>query len=104
GAPLSFPSCSPPARGSSSLTVGTPDANGAPAKMIGSLRIDALAGNPAPVANEAEAKVTFNVTDVRCNAGDTRSVCPYDNAQAGRDYTGQLRIRLPLRLTDPYNL
>jgi hypothetical protein len=104
GAPLSFPSCAPPAPASSGLTVGTPDANAAPAKMIGSLRIDAIAGNSATVSNEADAKVTFNVTDVRCNAGDTRSVCNYDNAQGGRDYSGLLRMRLSLRLTDRFNL
>src|SRR6266540_822347 len=34
GAPLAFPSCAPPVQTSNSLTVGTPDANGAGANSI----------------------------------------------------------------------
>src|SRR5690242_20853895 len=37
GAPLAFPSCNPPVQASSYLTVGTPDANGAPSNSIGSI-------------------------------------------------------------------
>ena len=35
GAPLAFPSCNPPVQTSNFLTVGSPDANGAPANSVG---------------------------------------------------------------------
>jgi hypothetical protein len=104
GSPLAFGACAPPAQSSARLTVGTPDANGAAAKMSGSLRIDAIVGNPATLANEADAKMTLNVTDVRCNTGDTRSVCSGGNTLGGDDYGGGLRAQMSLRLTDRYNL
>jgi Tol biopolymer transport system component len=104
GAPLAFGSCATPGQSSPYLTVGTPDANGAPVRMSGSLRIAAIAGNESTEANEANAVFTFSLTDVRCYAGDTRSVCAGSNTQGGRDYTGGLRVRISLRLTDRYNL
>jgi hypothetical protein len=104
GSPLSFGSCSPPAQASPRVTIGTPDANGAPAKMSGWLRIDAIPGNPATPANEADARVTLDITDVRCRPADAREVCYADNTQAGRDYSGDLRARMSMRLTDRYNL
>jgi hypothetical protein len=104
GAPLSFPSCAPPAQASSHLTVGTPDANGAGAAMLGSLRIDAIPGNSSTPSNETDAKVKFSVTDVRCYPGDVRSACTTENAAGGRDYGGGVRVETSLRLTDRYNL
>jgi len=84
--------------------VGTPDANGAPANMVGSLRLDTIAGNPATPANEADVNVSFSVTDVRCRTGVTTGPCTQSNAQGGSDYSGRLDIRVPLRVTDRYNL
>src|SRR5688572_29505704 len=42
GAPLSFPSCSPPVHASNWVTVGTADANGAPANFEGFVRLDVI--------------------------------------------------------------
>ena len=41
GPPLAFPACNPPAQTSTSLTVGTPDANGAAANSAGHVLIEA---------------------------------------------------------------
>ncbi len=104
GAPLAFGSCSPPGQASPRLTLGTPDANGAPVKSNSSVRIKAMLGSSSTEANEADVRFTVRVTDVRCHAGDARNVCTDANTQAGRDYTGGLRVRFGLRLTDRYNL
>ena len=104
GAPLSFPSCTAPTQASPRLTLGTPDANGAPVKSTASLVFRVVAGDESTETNEADVKLTFNATDVRCYAGDTRGVCTANNTQAGRDYVGSLRLRVGLRLTDRYNL
>src|SRR5687767_9880926 len=39
GPPLAFPSCNPPVPSSNFVTVGTPDANGAPAKSQGLMKV-----------------------------------------------------------------
>jgi WD40-like Beta Propeller Repeat len=105
GAPLSFPSCSPPAETAPNATTGTPDANGAPAKMIGSLLLNAVAGNSATAANEADVKVSFHVQDVRCHITVVQgNQCASANDSGGTDYTGRVDIRLAMRLTDRYNL
>ena len=72
--------------------------------LVGSVRFDVKLGNSATEANEADVRIRLNVNDVRCYAGDTRSVCGSANTFAGRDYTGGLRVRFGLRLTDRYNL
>ena len=90
GPPLAFPSCSPPTQTSQHLTVGTPDANGQPAKSIGFLRIAVLPGDLATPANEADLAVTLQITDVRRRT---------DLA----DYTGEVQAVLPLRITDRNN-
>jgi Tol biopolymer transport system component len=104
GTPLAFGSCAPPMQASPRLTVGTPDANGAPVRMTASVRIHAILGNSATESNEADLKITFSASDIRCYGGDTRSVCTSSNTQAGRDYAGGVRMRANLRLTDRYNL
>ena len=70
--------------------MGTPDANPAPANSTGYVRVDAIAGNPGTSADEADVRVTVNITDVRW-ASDIS------------DYTGELRAILPLRITDQSN-
>jgi Tol biopolymer transport system component len=87
GAPLSSPSCNPPRYESSYVTPGTADANNRPPKMIGSVRLDAVVGNPATSSDEADVALTVNVTDIR------------RKTDLG-DYTGELRTSLPLRITD----
>ena len=83
-------SCNPPTQTSSQLTVGTSDANGADAKSVGSVKIGALAGNPATPADEADARLTLSMTDVRRRSDLT-------------DYTGQLQLETTIRVTDRNN-
>jgi hypothetical protein len=90
GAPLAFPSCSPPVQASAQLTVGTPDANGAPANSIGSVRVEAILGNPSTPANEADVRVALNFSDVRQKASLA-------------DYTGQLQLVANARVTDRFS-
>src|SRR5207249_5054299 len=87
GLPLAFPSCAPPTQQSGFLTVGSPDANGADANSIGSLRIDAIPGDPSTPTDEADVRLLLSITDVR-------------NRPAPTDYTGQLQGLLPIRITD----
>jgi hypothetical protein len=90
GAPLAFPSCAPPQPGSSILTVGTPDANGAATNFIGSVRYAVIAGNAATDADEADIKLTANLSDVRNNPGLT-------------DYTGSVQVSANVQITDNIN-
>jgi hypothetical protein len=87
GAPLAFGSCAPPVQASSFLTVGTPDANKAASQSVASLRLVAVLGDPATLADEADVKLVASATDVRVNGG------------LG-DYTGELQANARLRLTD----
>jgi WD40-like Beta Propeller Repeat len=98
GPPLAFSSCagllSPT---SDSVTVGTADSNGAQARFVGSVRLDALLGNPSTTTDEADVKVTARLPDIRCTSSAT--------ACAGgtlSDYTGEMRVVVPLRITDAY--
>jgi hypothetical protein len=98
GPPLAFGSCSPPTQSSDYLTVGTPDANGQPAKSIGFLRFGTHIGDPSTATDEADVRLDASVTDVRCRiaffpcAGGALS-----------DYTGVLDAKFDLRITDRYN-
>jgi hypothetical protein len=87
GAPLSYPSCAPPAQRSSDLTVGTPDANGKAANFIGSLTIRSIVGNPSTSADEADVRFSGSLTDVR-RKSDLE------------DFTGTLVAQLMIRATD----
>jgi hypothetical protein len=97
-APLSYGSCNPPVQTSPNVTVGTPDANGAPANFVGSLKMVVTNG---ALANDADVAITGNLTDVRCQ-GSTTS-CGSANTSAGPDYTGGLLAKLSLRITDHNN-
>jgi glucose/arabinose dehydrogenase len=90
GAPLAYGSCAPPAQSSSALTVGTFDANGKDASSIGMVRIAAVVGIPSTTQDEADVALALNVTDVRRRADLS-------------DYTGQLSVRLDVRITDTDN-
>ena len=90
GSPLVTGSCDPPVQSSSYLTVGTGDANGQTAKSMGSVRYDAQLGDPATLANEADVKFAFNVTDTR----DQNDLS---------DYTGELQVDPSIRITDKFN-
>ena len=100
GPPLAFPSCSPPQRRSGVLTVGTPDANGAAAGMVGSATITALTGNPTTPGDQADIAVNVSITDVRCGAAS--AACP---SGSGSDYAGWLLLApSTLRITDRLNI
>ncbi len=93
GPPLTHPSCASPALASGHLTVGSPDANGAPAGFAGFVKIRAIYETPPlDPGNGDQDDVGYDVSlsDVRNAAGLT-------------DYTGELRVQAPLRLTDRDN-
>ena len=88
-APFAFDACNPPNLASDHLTVGSPDANGAPAKSAGYLKIKVIPGAPGG-ADDADATLEVSLTDVRNQGGLS-------------DYTGELRVFSELRLTDRRN-
>jgi Tol biopolymer transport system component len=90
GAPLTYGSCSPPSQSSSTLTVGTPDANGPSANAIASVSYKVHPGNPATPANDADMNLTVSITDARKKSDLS-------------DYTGQLQLTSDLRITDRDN-
>jgi len=95
GPPLAFPSCAPPTQRSLTLTVGTPDANGAAPHATGFARLETLVGNPGTPADEADVKIDANVTDVRCTTAN--GACP-DGALS--DFSGQVLLTAVVRITD----
>jgi WD40-like Beta Propeller Repeat len=97
GAPLAFPSCAPPNPTSLNVTAGTPDANGAGAKFLGSATLKVVPGIPANSIDDADVKVTVSMTDIRCT--DTTIACT--GAELS-DYTGSMRLALTVDLTDTY--
>jgi len=100
GPPLAFPSCNPPVQSSTAVTVGSPDANGAPANSVGFVKLDVIAGVPGP-PDDSDVNITASISDVRCKAGTT--ACGNANAADGADYTGQLQGNATIRITDHYN-
>jgi hypothetical protein len=98
GAPLAFPSCAPPVPESNSVTVGTPDSNGAGANSTGFVQFSV-----GPPSFNGEVKVHASVTDVRCRPGTSASVCSSANAADGPDYSGELQADATIRISDHYN-
>ena len=94
------PSCAPPVQASSFLTIGAPDANGAPLNSIATLGLKAIVGAAGP-PEDSDIQISVGATDVRCKAGV--STCGSANAQSGADYTGELLATAPARLTDAFN-
>jgi len=90
GPPLAFPSCSPSRQASETLTVGTPDSNGARAQAVGAVTYAVHAGDPVTTADEADVAVHLGISDVRRKS---------DLA----DYTGELLLTTALRITDRDN-
>jgi hypothetical protein len=91
GAPLTAPACDPPAYASSYVTPGTFDANQRAPKMLGSVRADVIAGNPATAVDEADVRLSLALTDIR-RKSDLE------------DYTGELRAVIPVSVTDRDNV
>jgi len=100
GPPLAFPSCNPPVQTSTSLTVGSPDANGAPANSVGFIKIGVVAGTPGP-PEDSDVTIVADITDVRCKAGVL--ACGNANAADGADYTGEVQGNAQIRITDHWN-
>jgi len=100
GPPLAFPSCNPPVQSSGSITVGTPDANGAAANSVGSIRLAVIQGVPGP-PDDSDVSIKANITDVRCKAGT--AACGAANAADGADYTGEVQGNATIRITDHFN-
>ena len=86
GPPLAFGSCNPPVREPGRLTVGTPDANGAPAKSYGYVRLATVRGDGSTPADEADVTLELLDQDVR-------------EASGLADYTGEVAVSLALRIT-----
>jgi hypothetical protein len=99
GEPLVFPSCTPPGRASSFLTVGS-EVNGAAPNSTGFVHLKAIPGIPGP-PDDSDILVRARLTDVRCDTGTT--ACGEANEIAGPDYTGELQVALVIRITDHYN-
>jgi len=97
GAPLAFPSCSPPQLGTWNLTMGTPDANGAGSRFIGSLVFRVVTG---------DVRVESYLTDVRCKStvepdpGTEGFPC---RAGEMADYVGEIQGYPLVRITDMRN-
>jgi hypothetical protein len=100
GPPLAFPSCNPPVQASGSLTVGSPDANGAAANSTGFIKIAVVVGVPGP-PDDSDVKIISTMTDVRCKAGV--ATCGNANAADGADYTGEVQGNATIRITDHFN-
>jgi hypothetical protein len=99
GPPLAHPSCNPPAQESSTLTVGTIDANGFAANSVAYVRFSVHPGNAStPTIDEADVGLELSATDVRCAA--TNAVCP---GGRGSDYEGRVLVSTVLRITDRDN-
>ena len=100
GPPLAFPSCNPPVQSSNSLTVGSPDANGAAANAEAFVKLEVIVGVPGP-PDDSDVAITSQGTDIRCKAGT--AACGSANAADGADYTGELQGNATIRITDHFN-
>jgi hypothetical protein len=100
GPPLVFASCNPPVATSQSVTIGSPDANGAAANSIGFVRLTVKVGIPGP-PEDSDVLIDASISDVRCITGTT--ACGNANSLDGPDYTGQLQGNAQIQITDHWN-
>jgi len=100
GPPLAFPSCNPPVQTSGSLTIGSPDANGAGANSVGFIKITVKAGQPG-LPEDSDVLLVASATDIRCKAGV--AACGSANSADGADYTGELEGTAQIRISDHWN-
>src|SRR5919109_4381658 len=98
---LAAPSCTAPLgprQESQYLQVGTGDANGAAANLVGSIKLVVKATSPEDVL------MTLSATDIRCKPATAGTVCNSPNlGTAGPDYSGQLQGLFQMRVTDHWN-
>lgn len=90
-----------PVKTSPFLTTGTPDSNGAPAQMVGTVKqIVTTTPNPSDI------KLIANITDVRCDApiAPNPALC-VPNGPAGTPpaYQGATDVVVPIQVTDHCN-
>lgn len=107
GPPLAFGSCGPPIPSSPNVNVGNPlpDASGAAANMIGSVRLDVLVGAAGP-PDDSDLSIAASITDVRCDLRDINIhpfPCGAPNAQQQNDYVGELEGSVAVTITDRWN-
>jgi hypothetical protein len=100
GPPLVFPSCNPPVATSQSVTIGSPDANGAPANSQGFVRLIVKVGVPGGV-EDSDVFIIASISDVRCITGT--AACGNANTADGPDYTGELEGNAQIQITDHWN-
>ena len=79
-----------PAQASSYLTLGTPEVNAAATNGSGYVRYVVMTGDPGTTADEADVRLTVEVTDVRRSSDLS-------------DYTGELQYQAVVRVTDRGN-
>lgn len=99
GTPLSAPSCAP-TQSSTAITLGTPDANGAPASGTGFVKLIVLQGGVAP--NQSDVAIISEGTDIRCRAG-TAACGSTNQPGTGADYIGEVQGNATIRITDHFN-
>jgi hypothetical protein len=97
GTPLAFPSCNPPVQASGFLTVGSPDANGAPANSVSDITLKVKTTSPEDVL------ITSTGSDIRCLPATNATVCNSPNTGDGPDYSGQVQGNATIRISDHYN-
>ncbi len=90
GPPLGSASCNPPGQVSNELTVGGPESNGKPANFQGFVRYTALPGNTGTPADEADVRITIQLSDILRQGTLT-------------DYNGELAAKTVIRITDKSN-
>jgi hypothetical protein len=100
GPPLVFASCNPPVATSQSVTIGSPDANGAPANSQGFVRLIVKVGIPGG-EEDSDVFIISSISDVRCITGTT--ACGNANTADGPDYNGQLQGNAQIQITDHWN-
>ncbi len=100
GPPLAFPSCNPPVQSSGSITIGSPDFNGAAANAEASITLSVKVGVPGP-PEDSDVMIKSSGTDIRCKAGTT--ACGSANAADGADYTGEVQGNATIRISDHFN-
>jgi hypothetical protein len=108
GPPLSYGSCWFPRQQYPFVTVGTPDANNAPAQSVGHIEFTVVPGVPGP-PDDSHVYIDASVSDVRCGAAvdppppGAAATCQQGNDPGFPDYDGQLEGRVPIRITDTLN-
>lgn len=93
GAPLAYPSCAPPARGSDTLGIGPNP------QFLGRLGMWTIAGLPGP-PDDSDVGISLSLTDVRCLGAAFSQACGAPNNGTGPDYYGQVQASTQIRVTD----